>query len=232
MASDADRAKVQEIVRNPSGWHDLWVSSHTPWDEGRAMPALIALFKPSTLPASLLTSLSQGTALVPGCGSGHDVLFLSSTPGRTSVTGLDISPRAVSVAESIRDEQKIPASKVSYTAGDFFSYTPPEKYNLVYDHTFLCALEPQRRPQWAEKIHSLLSDGEDTGFLITYMFPISDHQGGPPYALSEEIYHSVLDFAFDCVYIKDVPPEEQTDRRRNGKFGEKIAVWKKKATTQ
>lgn len=74
------------------------------------------------------------------------------------------------------------------------------------------------RPSWAEKMPSLLRPG---GYLLTLMYPISDHQGGPPFAVSEELYHELLDSRFNLLWIKECKSVEA----RKGR--EKLALWKK-----
>lgn len=59
--------------------------------------------------------------------------------------------------------------------------------------------------------------------LITLMFPLNGKDGGPPYSLSEEIYHQLLDGKWELMWSEDVPQEE----RRPGMLGgEKLAVWR------
>lgn len=105
-----------------------------------------------------------------------------------SVIGLDISKTALERAELVAE--KSPNAKfVEFQNVDFFTYSPPFKFNLVFDYTFFCSLEPGMRPQWAEKMADVLAlDGE----LITIMFPLDDHDGGPPYSVSLEAYEKVL----------------------------------------
>ncbi|KAJ0036081.1 hypothetical protein Pint_25486 [Pistacia integerrima] len=72
---------------------------------------------------------------------------------------------------------------------DFFTWCPTELFDLIFDYTFFCAIEPEMRSAWAQKISDFLKpDGE----LITLMFPISDHVGGPPYKVSVSDYEEVL----------------------------------------
>lgn len=48
---------------------------------------------------------------------------------------------------------------------------------------FLCAMEPRLRPDWAARYANIINKD---GVLITLMFPLDDHEGGPPFALSVE----------------------------------------------
>lgn len=59
------------------------------------------------------------------------------------------------------------------------------------DYTFLCALPPSLRPQWAARMSQLLSP---TGRLICVEFPLGKDPklGGPPHGLEHELYEQLL----------------------------------------
>ena len=75
------------------------------------------------------------------------------------------------------------------------------------------------RPKWAEKMTRLIRPG---GYLLTLMFPISQHIGGPPFAVSPQLYNELLGKSFDMLWIRDCPSVEP----RNGR--EKLALWQMK----
>jgi Thiopurine S-methyltransferase (TPMT) len=55
---------------------------------------------------------------------------------------------------------------------------------------FLCALPPEQRKDWAQGWARLIAPG---GELVTMMFPVDpEKQGGPPYAVSHELYTELL----------------------------------------
>ncbi|XP_009781476.2 putative thiol methyltransferase 2 isoform X2 [Nicotiana tabacum] len=81
------------------------------------------------------------------------------------------------------------AEYFAFLEADFFTWRPTHLFDLIFDYTFFCAIEPEVRAQWASRIRDLLKpDGE----LITLIFPISDHEGGPPYKVSVFDYEEVL----------------------------------------
>lgn len=55
---------------------------------------------------------------------------------------------------------------------------------LKINDSFLCAMEPRLRPAWAARFSEII---KKDGVLITLMFPLDDHEGGPPFALSEQV---------------------------------------------
>lgn len=105
---------------------------------------------------------------------------------------------------------------------DFFTHAPETPYDLVYDCTFLCAIDPTRRREWAAQMNKLIRPG---GEIVSLVFPIGDFQGGPPFALSPSIVEQLLEPAgFESVSLTEVP-EEQWARGRP----EFLYRWRRKA---
>jgi SAM-dependent methyltransferase len=206
---------LQQILGSAGGdgWEQSWQRGVTPWDAGCAAPSLTGLVASGTLP--------PGRALVPGVGGGYDALALAS-PTR-SVIGLDLSATAVDVANARRDALGIPAASCAFVAGDFFS-SEQGQFDLIWDYTFFCALQPELRPRWAARMRQLLSPG---GVLVTLIFPIGDFAGGPPFAVSPELYSRVLgDAGFEAVALAPVPAA-LSHAARVGK--EWLGTWRVKA---
>ncbi|XP_023518378.1 probable thiol methyltransferase 2 isoform X2 [Cucurbita pepo subsp. pepo] len=108
----------------------------------------------------------------------------------------------------------------SFLKEDFFSWRPKELFDLIFDYTFFSAIEPAMRVAWGQQMQMLL---KPNGELITLMFPIDNHIGGPPYKVSVSEYEDVLlPLGFKAVLIKDnehaIPP-------RKGR--EMIGRWKR-----
>ncbi|CAK7325000.1 unnamed protein product [Dovyalis caffra] len=188
--------QIQQLLTTESsgGWENCWEQGLTPWDLGRPTPIILHLHQTGALP--------KGRALVPGCGSGYDVVAMAC-PERY-VVGLDISHKAIEKA----------------VEADFFTWQPPELFDLIFDYTFFCAIEPGLRSRWASKVQEMLKpDGE----LITLIFPISDHVGGPPYKVSVSDYEEVLHpMGFKAVTLVD---NELSIGARKGR--EKLGRWKR-----
>lgn len=78
--------------------------------------------------------------------------------------------------------------------GDSNDTVPPttdEKFDLIFDYTFLCALPRELRPTWAKRMSELLAPD---GFLVCLEWPLqkSPKEGGPPHGLSAELYEELL----------------------------------------
>ncbi|KAH7442715.1 hypothetical protein KP509_03G100900 [Ceratopteris richardii] len=170
-------------------WEECWVNDVTPWDLGKVTPVVADLVKRNDLPV--------GCALVPGCGSGYDVVALASH--ERHVIGLDISSTAVGQAQKLWHERE--SSAFEFLCADFFEYKPRDPFDLILDYTFFCALEPSLRSLWGVKVNELLaSEGE----LITIMFPMDTFEGGPPYAVSLHAYEKALHpHGLRCTYFQE-----------------------------
>jgi hypothetical protein len=95
--------------------------------------------------------------------------------------------------------------------GDFFKHDG--KYNLILEQTFLSALDPSLRPQYVDKMHSLLiKEGHLTGVLFSRVF---DGEG-PPYGGTFEEYKKMFGNKF---LIKSLEPcYNSIERRRDSEL--------------
>ncbi|OVA11042.1 TPMT family [Macleaya cordata] len=184
--------KIQSLVNADSigGWDKCWEQGLTPWDLGGPTPVILHLLQTGSLP--------KGRVLVPGCGSGHDVIAIAS-PERY-VVGLELSKTAINIARELSLSSPN-ASCFEFIEENFFTWRPTELFDLIFDYTFFCAIEPSMRSSWGSRVQELLKpDGE----LITLMFPVSDHSGGPPYKVSVTDYEEVLHpMGFKAISIID-----------------------------
>lgn len=200
-------------------WCKCWTDKALFWEMHKSPPETVRVVKERVV---LPEGVENGRGLVPGMGSGHDAFVLASIPKMKTVVGLDLSPLAVEEANRLLATQAINNVDIIFLMADFFEHFPAEPYHIILDHTFLCAIDPYRREEWASKVASLLGE---SGILITYMFPLGTHQGGPPFALSVDIYHQLLGPFFDLEYIRDVEQPFHLWKQTNG---EKVAIWRKK----
>jgi methyl halide transferase len=150
-------------------WEARYQQQDTPWDKGQASPPLLAwLSKQKAL---------QGRALVPGCGLGHDAALLA-TAG-LNVTGLDISATAVRRAQALHDPLPI-----TWLCQDLFSDSIGAEYDWVFEHTCLCALQPDLRQTYERAVHQRLRPG---GRLVGVWFiqpDLAPGESGPPFGIS------------------------------------------------
>ncbi|KAJ3388083.1 hypothetical protein HDU92_001628 [Lobulomyces angularis] len=206
-------------------WENRWELKDTPWDKEKlSAPSLMKLLNTKQYPNFSVPE--EGYFLVPGCGSGNDVInIFKAGPKRHSI-GLDFSSIAIDQALEKVKNSDIDASnnlgKIDFCSGDFFKFNYFDKtFDFVYDYTFFCALEPSLRTEWGKKMAELISDG---GLLVTLMFPIMEFsEDGPPYPVSLEAYQQVLVENFELVLHEKVVESFPGRQDR-----ENLAVWKRK----
>jgi SAM-dependent methyltransferase len=157
-------------------WNDRYKEGHFPWDMGGPAPSLVALSEAGNLP------LEKGSRiLIPGCGRGHDVLYLASL-GFEAV-GLDFAPLALEFGRT--EATKRGLDQAHFVEGNFFD--PPQSlrnsFDGLYELTCYCAIEPSKRDLFAKSSALVL---KENGILISLLFPIEDRPGGPPYGVQIE----------------------------------------------
>lgn len=174
MANPAGAQRLQTtfanapITSHPQRWDELYRDSYSPWDRAGPSPALADLLtqRPDLVPPAqerdargnpLRTptgAVSKRTALVPGCGRGHDVILLARLG--YDVWGLDSSETAITAArENEREarggadvlrplnEDVVESGKVTWVTANFFSDDWSKdagtdgtgQFDLVFDYT-------------------------------------------------------------------------------------------------
>ncbi|XP_026390399.1 thiocyanate methyltransferase 1-like isoform X2 [Papaver somniferum] len=193
---------LDEYAEFSGSWDKCWEQGVTPWDLDQPTPVLLQLLEKETLP--------KGRFLVPGCGAGHDVIA-TANPERY-VVGLDFSEIAITKARKI--SLSAPNAKCfEFIVADFFTWRPNEIFDLIFDYTFFCAIEPRMRAAWGKRMHELSKpDGE----IITLMWPTNDRDGGPPFKVSVADYEEVLHpwgFKATCIIDNELAVGLRRDSR-------------------
>jgi len=116
-------------------------------------------------------------------------------------------------------------SKIDIQCADFFAFEGD--YDLVWDCTFLCALVPAVREQWAAKYKSLL---RPDGTLLTCVFPLGKPPGGPPFEITVPLVGALLrPVGFEPTEVNEnLPPDELHTPGGAAQFGTAFAAWKLK----
>ncbi len=167
-------------------WDLRYDARYAPWDAGR-VPRQLADFA--------ARFALERRALVPGCGSGHDVRFLAEAGW--DVMGIDFSRAALEAARPVLGPH---AARVR--EADFFAPIEGAPFPLVYERAFLCALPRRRWPEWAARMAELVAPG---AFLAGFFF-IAAGDRGPPFPLhSQEELDQLLAGSFERVEDAAVP---------------------------
>jgi SAM-dependent methyltransferase len=163
----------------PGFWSERFENQFTPWDRGGV---------PQALRQFVGQSLAPRAALIPGCGIGYEVAYLSEAGW--DVTAIDFSPAAVTAARAVLG----PWAK-NVVEADFFTFTPQKPVDLIYERAFLCALPRRLWPQVAQRWAALLAPG---GLLAGFFF-FNDDPKGPPFGIAQAELDALLTAHFECV---------------------------------
>lgn len=162
-------------------------AGETPWDFGGV---------PKALRAFLERHRGPGNVLIPGCGSGYEIEAFSSCGWHA--VGIDFSAVAVKRARTMLG----PLADRVYE-GDLFAYPLRENsFDIIYERTFLCALPPETRSQYAQRMAKLSAP---SGILCGFFF-FGPEDEPPPYPVSQEELDKLLGSGF--TKIEDTPVED------------------------
>ncbi|KAH8432480.1 uncharacterized protein LDX57_010117 [Aspergillus melleus] len=176
---------ASDVEHYTDGWSKLWDSDDSDlWDRSKPSPPLIDLIEERRdVFQPVAEDGRKKRALVPGCGKGYDVVMLALHG--FDVYGLDVSATGVSTAKEYARGELANPQGYNFGSGDFFKsdWEDGMKFDLIYDYTFLCALHPSMRAQWASRMAGLLAP---KGHLVCLEFPLwkDPKLPGPPWGLN------------------------------------------------
>ena len=151
-------------------WTERYELGHTQWDAGRITTPLQHYF-------DSLTNKNI-RILIPGGGNGHEAAYLHEL-GFKKVFLLDFSPLPLENFQKRYPD--FPASHL--LEQDFFTLN--EKFDLMVEQTFFCALPPAQRPAYARQAAEVLKPGAK---LVGLLFDAPLNQDQPPFGGSREEY--------------------------------------------
>lgn len=157
-------------MRTPIDWEARYQAGDCPWDKGEASPPLRTFLQNHRL---------QGRVLVPGCGTGHDARLLAEHG--LSVTGLDISESAISLAGRATP----PALAITWRHGDIFQLPADwtDSFDGLFEHTCFCAIQPEMRIHYVEAISKVVKRG---GYFLAIFYMNPEAEEGPPYGCTRK----------------------------------------------
>ena len=163
-------------VDKPSFWEERYKKNQTNWDTKSANPVFAELIDDNNF-------TNKGKILIVGCGKGYDAV-LAAEKGY-DVTAIDFSLTAVEYAEQLAIQKEL---NIKFLIEDIFTLNKDyvESFDIVYEYATYCAINPERRKEFAIKISSLIKKG---GRLIAILFPVDKRDGGPPFSVDiQEFY--------------------------------------------
>ena len=189
-------------------WQRHYDENDLGWDLGQVAPPFVRLWQEGKLPL--------GKVLIPGCGRGHEVLFLAENG--FEVTGVDYSAGAVRHLENAFKERNLKGRILHQV---FFSLDNSHEgvYDLVLEQTFFCAIAPRQRQDYVQNVSRILKPGG----TLAGLFYHTDKEGGPPYNTTCEDIETHFSDHFE---IQKLEKESQSAEQRKDK--EWRAILKKK----
>jgi SAM-dependent methyltransferase len=169
----------EQRPEHPDFWCKRFAEGITPWDAGK-VPAALADF--------IARQAAPLNTLIPGCGSAWEAAHLAESGW--PVTALDFSPTAIAAARAVLGE-----TPVHLLCADFFEFTPPAPYGLIYERAFLCALPRKLWADWGRRVAELLP----AGTLLAGFFFLCDQPKGPPFGIEETQLDELLQPNFECI---------------------------------
>lgn len=188
-------------------WQGRFEAGDTPWELGA--PSEVLLEACEALEA-MGVSLKGARVLLAGCGRGSDALELVARGA--AVVGVEWSEQvAQDLMIRYRAAHTRGSGSLDVRIGDFFALQP-EPLDIVCEHTFLCALDPLRRVEYAQRIAAWLKPG---GYLCGNFFIVSDEDGrrlpglsltkegaGPPFGITKDALLELLNERFSPLVLR------------------------------
>ena len=167
-----------EPEANLSG-SEFWSECYRAWKSTATTPPGWDLGAPSKPLTEVLPQIKipKSRICVLGSGSGYDAAHLASL-GHI-VTAVDISGEAIEKAKSLHPESQ----NLQFMQADAFALAQKSRgeFDVIFEHTLFCAIDPDRRDELIKVWRSLLADD---GHLLGVFFAM-DRSGGPPFGASE-----------------------------------------------
>lgn len=141
--------------------------------------------------------------LIPGAGNSYEFEYLLQK-GFKNVYVLDF---AATPLENI--QTRIPNCPLNHLIkSDFFEHDG--EYDLILEQTFFCALNPNSRQDYVQKMKSLL---KPKGILAGLLFQFPLTEAGPPFGGSKEEYFKLFRNDFE---IKTLETAKNSIKPREG----------------
>lgn len=169
---------------NSEYWENRYKNNETGWDVGAI----------STPIKEYIDQLEDKSLkiLIPGAGNGYEFEYLINK-GFSNSQVVDFADTPLQNIKNrlpdLKDKQLI--------CSDFFELEG--QYDLILEQTFFCALDPQLRTKYVEKMKSLLKPGGKIAGLL-FQFPLTEV--GPPFGGSANEYIELFSDDFNIKILE------------------------------
>lgn len=180
-----------------SFWNQRYLENNTNWDIGGPTPIL----------TNFLRNQSEiGNICVLGCGNGHDAIEFAKNGH--SVYAVDFAKEPLENLKSSIERNKMDIKLVN---DDIFNLNNQfnDFFDLVFEYTCYCAIDPKRREEYFEVNHRILKKGSRLfGIFLPLDKNIDDE--GPPFGVSISQIESLVKGKFKILINKfskkSIPP--------------------------
>ena len=189
-------------------WQRHYDEDDLGWDLGHVAPPFVDLLESNTI--------FPCKTLVPGCGRGHEVIFLAENG--FDMTAVDYSIGAVNHLNSVILDRKLNIKVLNL---DFFELDSTHDclYDLLIEQTFFCAISPSQRPLYVETVSRILKKGG----MIAGLFYHTGQEGGPPFNTTRQ---DIIKHFSGLFEIRELTQAKNSAEKRKGK--EWLAILVKK----
>ena len=181
----AKKEQKRRMKNNSKYWDDRYRDAATGWDIGQVSPPVKAY----------IDQLENKNLriLIPGGGNSYEAEYLFNN-GYKNVFVNDSAERPLENFIS-----RVPSfPKSNLIQKDFFKID--QKFDLIIEQTFFCALPVDNRPAYVEKMYELLVTG---GKLIGVMFNIQFEKEGPPFGGKRDEYFNLFHIRFQIKTLEE-----------------------------
>ena len=174
--------KMNKFDRN--FWENKYKENTTGWDIGSI----------STPLKEYIDQLEDKSIkiLIPGAGNGYEAEYLWKKGFKNTFI--------VDIAEQPLINLKIRVSDIPDSQlinKDFFEFN--EKFDLIIEQTFFCALDPCLRPLYSKKMFDLL---RKNGKLVGLLFDFELTENGPPFGGDQKEYLGYFSKYFNIIKLE------------------------------
>lgn len=164
-------------------WQQRYERDSIGWDMGEVSPPLKAYID------QLPESAKDQAILVAGAGNAYEVGYLHEQ-GFTNVILVDFAPLPIETfAQRYPD---FPAEHL--ICADFFTLSSKQyQFDLVFEQTFFCAINPSRRDEYVAQMAALL---KPTGTLVGLLFDKEFGRDEPPFGGTRQEYQQRFESHF------------------------------------
>lgn len=172
-----------EQILDENYWNSRYLNKETGWDLRQVSPPLQAYINQ--------LENKNIAILIPGCGNAYEAQYLAEQ-GFTNITLIDI---AESVVQDLQLKLK-DFDTIKILHQDFFNHDGA--YDLILEQTFFCALSPNLRTAYVQKMYSLLNPN---GKLVGVLFNRNFEADGPPFGGTYYEYKLLFHQYFNSVKL-------------------------------